>query len=261
MSGIHSSSAAPGPLPQVGVGRPRRLGLAAPFRWLRLGWNDLWRAPCPSLAAGGLFVAVGWVLAYLSLNDGNYLLLFSLVTGFVLIAPVLAFVFYAGSRALQRGERPTIRGAWRSAADNLGSELVFAVILGVVLLVWMRAAAMIHVFYPSVGNPDLADLLGFAAVMTTVGALFAILVFGISAFSLPMMLDTGADVVTSVITSLRAVAANKATMAVWAALVVTAVGIGFVTAMIGLAVTLPLIGHATWHAYRETIEHVPVATD
>ena len=90
-------------------------------------------------------------------------------------------------------------------------------------------------------------------VGTAVGAIFAGLVFVASAFSLPMMLDRNTDAITSALTSINAVKSNIPAMLVWAALIVSLVLVGFATAFVGFAVVLPWIGHATWHAYRETI--------
>ena len=97
------------------------------------------------------------------------------------------------------------------------------------------------------------DLALYLGVGTAVGAIFAGLVFVASAFSLPMMLDRNTDAITSALTSINAVKSNIPAMLVWAALIVSLVLVGFATAFVGFAVVLPWIGHATWHAYRETI--------
>jgi uncharacterized membrane protein len=98
------------------------------------------------------------------------------------------------------------------------------------------------------------ELLSFFAIGTVVGSLFALVTFAASAFSLPMLIDRRVDSVTAVVTSVNAVLRNKKVMLVWAAIIVASVAIGFATALIGLIVTMPLIGHASWHAYREAID-------
>lgn len=241
----------------VPVGRPRPLTLGAPLRWLRLGWRDLRRAPLASLSYGTLFVLASYLLTLLALTDGNYVVIFSLVTGFMLVGPVLAFALYDVSRQLERGQRPGVAHTLQAMRENLGGELVFALLLGVILLVWMRSAAMVHVFFPTEEEAGLVELVTFFGVGSAVGALFAILVFGISAFSLPMMMDTGADIATAVITSLRVVSAHKGVMALWAGLIVVVTAVGILTAFLGLMVALPLLGYATWHAYRESVEVPP----
>jgi uncharacterized membrane protein len=132
--------------------------------------------------------------------------------------------------------------------------MVFALILMVVFLVWARAASMVHVFFPVTGEYAWRDLLPFLAVGSAVGSLFAGFTFGASAFSLPMLVDRKVDVVTAVVSSINAVLRNKAAMIVWVLLIVLGVGIGFATAFIGLAVTLPVLGYATWHSYRDCID-------
>lgn len=238
----------------VPVGRARKLALGAPLRWLRLGLADFRRAPLHGLAYGGLIVLGGYLLLALAWLGDHYVLLFSLVTGFLLVGPVLAFALYDISRQLESGQQPSFRHSVEAMRRNLTSELTYAAVLTVVVLLWARAAAMVHVFFPAVGAPTLRELGGFFAVGSAVGALFAGFVFAISVFSLPMMMDRRADVIVAAITSMRAVLDNRAVMLLWAALIVALIAIGFVTALLGLLVILPVLGHATWHGYRDTIE-------
>jgi len=93
----------------------------------------------------------------------------------------------------------------------------------------------------------------FLAVGSAVGSIFATIVFCASVVSLPMMLDRNTDAITSALTSVNAVFKNKGPMLLWAFLILVLVGLGFATLMLGLALVLPLIGHASWHAYRETV--------
>lgn len=232
---------------------PNRIEFRAPLRWVRLGWKDFRRAPWQSLVFGLLVVIVGYLITGLALLADNLLALFILLGGFLLVAPLVAFALYDTSRQLEMGRTPAVRHCWQAMRANLGNQLIFAVVLLVIMLVWARAAALVHVFFPAMASPHWQDLALFFAVGTAVGALFAAFVFGVSAFSLPMMMDRGADVISACITSLRAVASNKPAMVLWAALIVGAVLIGFVTAYLALAVTLPVIGYATWHGYREAI--------
>jgi uncharacterized membrane protein len=145
--------------------------------------------------------------------------------------------------------------------------MVFALMLMVVFLVWWRAASAIHIFFPvDMATPDWQDYLQFFGIGSAVGSIFALAVFAAAAFSLPMMLDRDVDTVTAVVTSVNAVLRNKPAMAVWAACIVVAVAPGFALLLIGrahaglaaimalLGLTLPVIGHATWHGYRATID-------
>lgn len=231
----------------------RRLSLSDPFRWLKLGWQDFIRAPGTSLWYGGFLVLLSYVLAYFTWRLGGYVLIFSVMSGFVFIAPVLALGLYSISCQLQRGLKPQIGYCLREGRRHLGNEMVYSAIMLVIFLVWARAASMIHVFFPMEAQPELADLALFLGVGTTVGALFTALVFSASAFSLPMMLDRQADTVTAVLTSVNAVLRNKGPMVVWAALIGLCLIVSFATAFLGLAVLMPVVGYATWHGYRDTI--------
>lgn len=230
------------------------LPLSAPIEWLRLGWQDFRRAPRVSLIYGGFLVLLCYLMALFTWRLGGYVLILSLLSGFVFIAPVLAIGLYSISCQLQRGLKPQIGYCLREGRRHLGNELVYSAILLVIFLVWARAASMVHVFFPVEAHPHLADLALFLTVGTLVGALFATLVFTASAFSLPMMLDRRVDTVTAVLTSVHAVMNNKAALFLWALFIVLALVAGFMTAFLGFAVLMPVIGYATWHGYRATIQ-------
>ncbi|MEJ2060198.1 MAG: DUF2189 domain-containing protein [Gammaproteobacteria bacterium] len=232
----------------------RILTWEAPWRWLRLGWQDLRRAPRQSLTYGAVMVALSYAISLLAVWFGDLAFLLSLISGFIFLGPVLAIGLYSISRQLQLGREPELGYCLREGWRHLGNELVFAVILLVVFLVWARAASMVHVFFPMEARPELADLVPFLGVGTLVGAIFSAVVFCASALSLPMIMDRKADVVTAVVSSVNAVLRNKWVMLEWAVIILGAVLLGFATAFLGLAVLLPLIGHATWHAYQETLD-------
>ena len=237
----------------------RILDRGAPWRWLRKGWGDLRRAPVQSLSYGAGLVLFGYLLTWLAWDEGNVVLLFTLVTGFVLMGPVLAFGLYSISRQLEMGLKPRVGYCIQESRNHLRNELLFALVVLVILLTWARAASMVHVFFPVSEDLDLIVWIEFLAVGSAVGAIFAGLVFTASAFSLPMMLDRGTDAITGALTSTHAVLKNKGVMLLWGAIIVGLVALGFATAYLGLAIVLPVIGHATWHAYRETIEPAEAA--
>jgi uncharacterized membrane protein len=231
-----------------------KLELNAPIRWLKLGWQDIKQAPVPSLSYGLLLVAFSYLLAYLALTSGNLVVFLSLLSGFIFTGPVIALGFYDISHQLQLGRRPTLIHAIKTSMRHIGNEMLFAMFLLVVFLVWARAFSMSHVFFPAFAEPTLAQQATFLVVAFAVGTLFAIFIFCISAFSLPMIMDRKADMITASVTSFNAVLRNKATMLLWALLIVAVVGFGMATAFIGFAIAMPLVGHATWHAYQETID-------
>jgi uncharacterized membrane protein len=194
------------------------------------------------------------LLTWLAWSKGNVVLLFTLVTGFVLMGPVLAFGIYSISRQLELDLRPRLGYCIDASRNHLRNELLFALVILIILLIWARAASMVHIFFPISDELGILGWLQFLAVGSAVGSIFAAVVFTASAFALPMMLDRGTDAITSALTSTHAVLKNKGVMLIWGAIIVLLVTLGFLTALLGLAVVLPLIGHATWHAYRETIK-------
>ncbi len=245
----------------------RTLAPLAPLKWLRLGWRDMWSAPRQSLTYGLVIVVLSLALAQIAIKFGGYWELLALVSGFILISPVLAVGTYVISIHLERGEIPSLRRCLREEQRAFGNLMVFALMLMVVFLVWARAGSAVHVFFPISEAPDWGDYLSFFGIGSAIGSIFAAIVFSAAAFSLPMLVDRKADTVTAVVTSINAVLRNKPAMAVWAACIVLAVAPGFALLFIGhdrggglawimagLGLTLPLIGHATWHAYRETID-------
>jgi uncharacterized membrane protein len=233
----------------------RALAVTAPLRWLRLGMADFRHAWPQSLAYGAFMALAMAGVSALAWRYGQYWFMFAMLGGFVFIAPLACTGLYVLSGQLERGQPPSIRAALATAFKQLlATELVFTLVLLVVFLVWARAGAMVSVFFPVRGRPALADFALYLSVGTLVGAVFATITFAVSAFSLPMIVHRRVDAVTAVVTSVNAVLRNKAAMALWLALIVTGVLIGAATAFVGLAIVLPVIGHAAWHGYLETID-------
>ncbi|MDX1824485.1 MAG: DUF2189 domain-containing protein [Thiohalomonadales bacterium] len=232
----------------------RQIEVTEPIEWLKLGWRDFTTAPRVSLIYGIALMILSYLVAYFTWQLGGAVLILSLLSGFIFIAPVLALGLYSISCQLQAGMRPQLGYCLRQGKRHLGNELVYSMILLVIFLLWARAASMIHVFFPVEAHPHFADLATFLAIGSAVGTLFAGLVFSASAFSLPMMLDRKVDTITAVITSVNAVLRNKGAMVVWALIIVIALGISFATAFLGLAVLMPVLGYMTWHAYQATIQ-------
>jgi uncharacterized membrane protein len=240
------------PLPPLAPARS--LDVTAPLRWLRLGWSDLRRAPLIGLAYGLVIVVLSALIALLTWQFGTLALYLGLASGFMFIAPALALGLYSVSRQIELGLRPVLGYCIRDGVRHIRNELVFAVVLLVIFLLWARAASMVHVFFPIEAHPHFADFALFLVVGSAIGAMFAGLVFAFSAFSLPMIMDRKVDPITAIITSVGAVLHNKPAMLLWAAIVFGSVLLGFATGLLGFLVTMPVIGHATWHAYRETID-------
>jgi uncharacterized membrane protein len=232
----------------------RTLAASAALRWLRLGWRDMMAAPLQSLGFGVGIALLSAVVASIALRFGTGWLVLVLLSSFVFVAPVLAIGLYAISAALERGVRPSFAASLAAAARHVGDVMVYCLILMVICLVWVRAGSAVEIFFPEQAAPSGLELGTFFLIGGAVGSVFALVVFAASAFSLPMLVDRRTDAVTAVVTSINAVLRNRKATFVWALVIVLSVAVGFATALVGLAFTMPLIGHATWHAYRETID-------
>jgi uncharacterized membrane protein len=233
----------------------RQLTLWAPFRWIRLGIRDLVRAPRPSLSYGLAIAAMIAAVSLLAWFRGSQWIMFAMLGGFVFIAPLSCVGLYAISAQLERGQAPLMSRSLRAAFRRyVGNEMIFALVLLVIFLVWARAAVMVTVFFPTDGAPTARELFSYLAFGSLVGAVFAAITFSASAFSLPMIMHRNVDSVTAIVTSVNAVLRNKSTMIVWLTLIVLGLLLGVATAFVGLIVIIPVIGYAVWHSYLETID-------
>lgn len=251
MESDHSAEAAALPF----VAPCRTLSPLASLRWLSLGWKDFRQAWLQSLSYGIAMAATMALVSWLAWQFGSYWLMFAMLGGFVFMAPVICIGLYAISAQLERNQPPSLVRALRAGFRRyIGNELIFSLALLVLFLVWARAAAMVSVFFPLQSNPRLADLGAYLTVGTLTGAVFAVLTFTISAFSLPMIIHRQVDAITAVVTSINAVLRNKLAMMIWLSIIVLVLLVGTATAFVGLAVLLPVVGHAVWHGYLETID-------
>lgn len=247
-SGTHSTDNLPFAAPC------RQLTRGAPWRWLKLGWRDLWRAPRQSLSYGFVLLLLSYFISFIGYEYGSFATLLTLLSGFIFLGPAIALGLYSISNQLQHGLTPVLGYCLREGRRHLSNTLIFALILLVVALIWMRAASMVHVFFPMQAEAPWQDLLTFFGIGTIIGALFSAIIFCASAFSLPMILDRHVDMVTAVVTSIHAVMQNKFVMTIWATIIVVSLLLCFATGLLGIVILIPLLGHATWHAYQETID-------
>ncbi len=232
----------------------RDLRPASPLDWLKAGWRDYKSAPGLSLAWGGFCWLLSVSITWVAWKAGGWVLLISLLSGFVFVAPLLAFGMYSVSRQLCLGNKPTLAQTLRAAKRPFTNSLVFALVLLIIFLLWARAASMVHIFFPSDGSVRLENLLIYLGVGSAVGAIFAGICFAASVFSLPFIANREVDVITAVVSSINAVLRNRWTMLVWAILVVLFTCVGFITAMVGFIFIIPWLGYATWHGYRAALE-------
>lgn len=247
------------PVPENPFSQIRDVSLAAPFRWLARGWEDFRYCPFQSLFYGICFALAGLVLGLVVNHAYQYVS--ALATGFLLLGPFLALGLYDISRRKEQqacGLLPTIF-SWRANLGNIG---VFAAVLAVLMLLWARASLVTFALFYTSEMPSLEHFaaqimrlenLDFLVAYFLVGLVFASLVFAASVVSIPLMLDRDTDAVTAMLVSFGCLVRNLPTMILWAAIIVTLTAIGFATFYLGLIVLMPVIGHATWHAYRDCI--------
>jgi len=229
------------------------LGAAAPLRWLAAGWRDFRRAPGLSLLFGGAIVLLSLGISWLAWTLGRFALLATLLSGFVFVAPLLCVGLYCVSRALERGRTPRLRDSFVLARRVVGQAGVFALVQGVIVLLWSRAGMMVGAFFP-IDDGNASALLEFLVIGSAAGSIFAALTFAVSAFSLPMIADRDVDMITAGISSVHAVLRNKPAMLVWAGVITLLTAAGFATACLGFAVLMPWLAYAAWHGYRETLQ-------
>jgi uncharacterized membrane protein len=232
----------------------RSLDTGAAFSWLRAGWNDFRNAIKISLIYGLFVFAVSVFVAWLAWRLGGFVLLFSALSGFVFVAPMLAFGLYSVSRQLCEGKQPNLAHTIEAIKRPLGNSMVFTLVLLVVFLLWARAGMMVQVFFPFGGDPDWGHVVTFLLIGSAVGSIFASVSFAASVFSLPMLANRDIDVITAVISSINAVLRNKPAALVWATLICSLTLVGFLTAGLGLIIIIPWLAYATWHGYRAALD-------
>jgi uncharacterized membrane protein len=254
MNRMEPVTESPEPPPKPFVAPCRDLSPRAPLGWLAAGWRDYRATLALSLGWGAFCWLLSTLVTWFAWATGGWVLLIGLLSGFVFVAPLLAFGMYSVSRQLCIGNMPTLGQTLKAARRPLANSLVFAIVLLVILLLWARAAAMVHIFFPSDGSVKPEGLLVFLSVGSAVGAVFAAITFAASVFSLPFIANRDVDVVTAVVSSINAVLRNRWTMLRWALIVAFFTALGFATAMVGFIVIIPWLGYATWHGYREALD-------
>ncbi|KRR20806.1 cytochrome C oxidase subunit I [Bradyrhizobium lablabi] len=239
----------------------RPLKMDDPLKWLAAGWRDLMIQPAMSIAYGLIIflLSIGFVGSLIAL--GRDYILFPAFAGFMVVGPILALGLYEKSRRIEAGQPVHWHSLFFVRPRSGGQILFTGVLLCLLMVVWMRAAVIIYALFfgllPFPGLNRIAPMLfttqtGLAmlAVGTAIGGLFAAFSFAISAFSVPMLLDEDVDALTAMGSSMALVWSNLRVLLIWAAIVLVLFLLSLATALLGLIVIYPLLGHATWHAYR-----------
>jgi uncharacterized membrane protein len=244
----------------------RTIGLPELHRALQRGWEDFKAVPSHAIILCIIYPVLGLMLARAVHGYSVLPLLFPLAAGFALLGPFAALGLYEMSRRRERGEPAT---AWDALevvrSPSFGAMVGLGVLLLALFVTWVATAQAIYIAaFGYAGATGFSDFL--ERVLTTsqgwwlivvgcgVGFLFALVALCISVVSFPLMLDRHASAGDAMVTSLRAVARNPVPMAAWGLIVALLLVAGTLPAFLGLAVVIPLLGHATWHLYRETIE-------
>lgn len=233
------------------------------WNWLSKGWHDF---RCSWLI--GMTYSAGFVIIGLFVSFGFYYydlpqLILPSLTGFLLVGPAVGVGYYEISRRLQNDEPITFLSTLAGYKRNTLGIMGLGICLVFLLQIWIRLSFTVFALsFPGV-MPEWSDIFArfltmegvyFAISTTCLGAVFATLVFFGAAFAMPLMVGRKSVLISSMITSAYAVYRNPAAMILWAAIIVIATGIGILTAFIGLIITLPLIGHATWHSYQQVFQ-------
>ena len=235
------------------------LRFSDPFRWLALGWRDFIRAPVIGLFYGAVFMVMGWALLKVYEQAPAYTLVLS--AGFLLMGPFLCLGLYRVSQRLEAGQKPDLGDSLLAWDTRTGQLAIFGFVLLVLEMLWGRATLVVFAVSFE-GMPDFKGSLlalldpeniGFITAWAAVGALFAGLIFAVSVISIPMILDRQTDAITAGLTSLRLVLTQTGVMLWWGALIAVITVLAMLPWFAGLLVAGPVIGHATWHAYRAAV--------
>jgi len=238
----------------------RHVPTSAPLKWLDQAWHDLRQIGAPGLAHGALIAILGAVL--LMLGSSHFYFIAAAVSGYLLVGPVMTTGLCELAR--RRAARESLRfdDSLQGMTRNPDGLLHFGALLALVAVVWFALAALLLRTALSAAPPSLAVALWGGSADLTVpqwlgfigcGAVLAAAVFTVSVVAVPLIIDRHARATEAIRISIRATLANLPAMLVWAALIVALTAFGFLTLLVGMVVVAPLLGYATWHAYRDLI--------
>ena len=235
----------------------RKLARNAALAWLREGYRYMGRARGVSMAYGTVFAAIGMLITWLGFNRPQFVLTFW--TGFLLVGPLFAMGLYRIAQLQDRGETIRFSACMGALRKRLGSVALFSLLLSLVMIAWIRFSTLAAALY--IGNIAgssgfIAALaspegIGFLAVLFGVGAVFAALMFALTAWSLPMVLDARVDFGTAVVTSVKTTIEQPLPMLAWGATVAGLTIIGMLTFFLAFVVIFPWLGYATWAGYKD----------
>lgn len=238
----------------------RPLGAGDPFRWLAAGWRDLRAHPGIGLFYGLCFWAMAMTLGAVFRAKPEYTL--SIASGCLLVGPFLAMGLYEVSRRREQGLVPELGASLTCWDAHIRSMGMLVLVLIVLELLWGRASLVVFAVFFNTGMPSTTGVIKavfnpenweFLVIYLAVGGLFATLVFSTAVVSIPMILDRDTDAVWAAITSIRVVLSNPGVMLLWGVLITSLVTVALLPWGLGLILVGPLLGHASWHAYRGAV--------
>ena len=247
--------------PPVQTAKPTRV-----LAWLKMGLQDLRAAKGVSLMHGLLVVLLSY--AVLATTLLRWELVIIAISCFVFVGPFLATGLYAVSRALENHEKPSFSdaiNAWRHASHCL---FRFGLLLVFIGGWWVGLSIFLFYFFVDVSIAHPMDFLRYVltqqedlfALWTILGGLYAAVTFAITVVTMPLLADRNVNSWVALQTSIRAVSENPITMVVWAMVIMALTVISFATGMLGFLVLYPVMGHASWHVYRELVDSSKLPT-
>ena len=238
----------------------QRLRWADPWQWLVQGLRDVRRAPGIALFYGLCFWGMARMMVWVFRASPEYVM--SMASGCLLVGPFMAMGLYYVSKQLEQGKPPLLSESLTCWDSHLASMGMLVMVLMVLEMLWGRAAMVVFAISFDTGMPTTANMLQtllrpenweFLLIYTAVGAVFAGLVFASMVVSLPAILDLDTDALTACITSMRVVGSNTGVMLLWGMIITALIAVSFLFYSVGLIVVGPVLGCASWHAYRASV--------
>ena len=269
----------PSPLPPtpsadraLPVSAVRQIGLLQPLEWLALAWRDMARCGWLSFAHGLVLTLVGWLI--LGVAHDRFWLLAGALSGFLVLAPILATSLYALSRALERGEPANlgvVQSTWltwqRAHRNKWGNDywclVQFGALLALASTGWVITSAAFITLLAPVPIATPMDFIHHVVLAKNgvlfeawlaLGGVLAAPIFASTAIAVPLLLDRRVSLYRAVLLSWQVVLANPLPMALWAALIMGFTLLGMASGLLGLIAVVPMLGHASWHAYRALVD-------
>jgi uncharacterized membrane protein len=237
-----------------------KVDAGAPLQWLKLGWQDMRATHFYGLFYGVVFVFMGWAITWVYAT--RWQLTMGLLGGFFLMGPFICTGLYELSRQYEKEGKANLFKSMVCWCRNIPAIAFFAIVLTFAMIVWARVSLVIFALFSNTIFPSLQGLLGevfalsnpiFLLAWLGIGFVFASIIFAISVISVPLMLDRNSDIFIAMICSARALLINPCAMYLWALAVLVIIGASLLLGFLPLIVTAPLVGHATWHAYRALV--------